>query len=79
MKQKYSGISRLPVWSGTVAALKTVVIVDVTTASKLDGMVVTTEMLLVCNVLGKIILESIDYKYDPLVGKEELEVEVPIT
>jgi hypothetical protein len=55
------------------------VIVDVTTASELDGTVVAAEMLLVCNVLGKIILESIDYKHNPLVGKEELEVEVPMT
>ena len=52
-------------------------IVDVTTASELDGTVVAAEMLLVCNVLGKIILESIDYKHNLLVGKEELEV--PIT
>ena len=36
-------------------------------------------MLLVYNVLGKIILESINYKYNLLVGKEELEVEVSIT
>ena len=49
------------------------------TVSELDGIVVATEMLLVYNVLGKIILESIDYKHNLLVGKEELEVEVPIT
>jgi hypothetical protein len=49
------------------------------TASKLDSTVVAIEMLLICNVLGKIILESINYKYNLLVGKEELEVEVPIT
>jgi len=55
------------------------VIVDVIIASELDSIVVTTEMLLVCNVLGKIILKSINYKYNPLVGKEELEVEVFIT
>ena len=54
-------------------------IVDVTTASKLDSTVVATKILLVCNVLGEIILESINYKYNLLVGKEELEVEVPIT
>jgi len=47
--------------------------------SELDGTIVTIEMLFVYNVLGKIILESINYKYNLLVGKEELEVEVPIT
>ena len=62
-----------------VAALETVVIVDVMTVSKLDGTVVTAEILLVCNVLGEIILKSINYKYNPLVGKEELGVEVLIT
>ena len=49
------------------------------TVSKLDSTVVTAEILLVYNVLGKIILESINYKYNLLVGKEELGVEVPIT
>ena len=49
------------------------------TISKLVGTVVAAEMLLICNVLGKIILKSIDYKYNPLVGKEELEVKVFIT
>jgi len=58
---------------------KTVVIVDIITMSELDGTVVTAEILLVCNVLGEIILKSIDYKYNPLVGKEELGVEVFIT
>jgi len=42
-------------------------------------MVVTIEILLVYNVLGEIILESINYKYNLLVGKEELKVEVLIT
>jgi len=55
------------------------VIVDVTTASKLDGTVVAAKILLIYNVLGEIILESINYKHNPLVGKEELEVEVSIT
>jgi len=49
------------------------------TASKLDSMVVIIEILLIYNVLGEIILESINYKYNPLVGKEKLEVEVFIT
>ena len=59
--------------------LKIVVIVNITTASELDSIVVTIEILLVYNVLGEIILESINYKYNLLVGKEELEVEVSIT
>ena len=59
--------------------LEIVVIVDVMTASKLDGIVVTAEILLVYNVLGEIILEFIDYKYNLLVSKEELGVEVFIT
>jgi len=46
------------------------------TASELDGTVVTAEILLVCNVLGEIILESINYKYNPLVSKEKSGVEV---
>jgi len=46
---------------------------------KLDGTVVTIKILLVYNVLGEIILEPINYKYNPLVGKEKLKVEVPIT
>jgi len=54
-------------------------IVDVITVSKLNSTVVATKILLICNVLGKIILESINYKYNLLVGKEELEVEVFIT
>ena len=54
-------------------------IVNITTTSKLDGIVVAVKILLVCNVLGEIILESINYKHNLLVGKEELEVEVPIT
>ena len=59
--------------------LETVVIVDVITMSKLDSIVVTAEILLVYNVLGEIILKSINYKYNPLVGKEELGVKVTIT
>ena len=59
--------------------LETVVIVNVTTTSELDGMVVTAEILLLCNMLGEIILESINYKHNPLVGKKELKVKVPIT
>ena len=49
------------------------------TVSELDGTVVTAEILLVYNVLGEIILKSINYKYNLLVGKEELGVEVFIT
>jgi len=49
------------------------------TVSKLNGTVVAVEMLLVYNMLGKIILKSINYKYNLLVGKEELEVEIFIT
>jgi len=49
------------------------------TVSKLDGTVVTVKILLICNVLGEIILKSINYKYNLLVGKEESGVEVPIT
>ena len=30
-------------------------------------------------MLGEILLKSTNYKHNPLVGKEELEVEVPIT
>ena len=59
--------------------LEIVLIVDVTTASKLDGMVVAAEIPVICSVLGEIILEFIDYKHNPLVGKEELEVKVLIT
>jgi len=55
------------------------VIVDVITVSKLDGTVVTAEILFICNVLGEIILKSINYKYNLLVSKEELGVEVFIT
>ena len=56
-----------------------VVIVNIMTASELNSTVVTVEILLIYNVLGEIILKSINYKYNPLVGKEELGVEVLIT
>jgi len=49
------------------------------TTSELNGTVVTAEILFICNVLEKIILESINYKHNPLVGKEELGVEIFIT
>ena len=59
--------------------LEIVLIVDITTASKLNSMVVAVEILPVCNMLGEIILKSINFKHNLLVGKEKLEVEVPIT
>ena len=65
--------------SKPVIALKTVLIVDVITVSKLDGTVVVTEIPLVCSVLGEILLKSTNYKHNPLVGKEELEIEIFIT
>ena len=59
--------------------LKIVLIVNVTTAPKLDNTVVVIKILLVCNVLEEIILESINFKYNPLVGKKKLEVKISIT
>ena len=47
--------------------------------SKLDGTVVVTEIPLVCSVLGEILLKSTNYKHNPLIGKEELEIEIFIT
>lgn len=59
--------------------LKIVLIVNVTTASKLNSTVGAVKILLIYNILEKIILKFINSKHNPLVGKEELKIKVLIT